>query len=52
MTMGHYYWDRLVWNTTWLEPFRRRFGDERASYADALNYEHGPPANWARSHEL
>jgi len=50
--VGHYYWDRLVWNTRWLEPFRQLFGDERASYADALkrNYEHGPPANWADSH--
>ena len=50
--VGHYYWDRLVWNTRWLEPFRALFGDERASYADALkrNYEQGPPANWADSY--
>jgi len=50
--VGHYYWDRLVWNTQWLEPFRRLFGDERASYADALkrNYEQGPPADWASSY--
>ena len=47
--VGHYYWDRLVWNTHWLEPFRQLFGDERASYADAINrnYEQGPPADWA-----
>jgi hypothetical protein len=50
--VGHYYWDRLVWDTKWLEPFRALFGDERASYAEALrrNYEQGPPANWAQSY--
>ena len=50
--VGHYFWDRLIWNTKWLEPFRALFGDERASYADALrrNYEQGPPADWANSY--
>jgi hypothetical protein len=50
--IGHYYWDRLVWDTAWLENFRALFGDERASYAEALrrNYEQGPPADWAMSH--
>ena len=50
--VGHYYWDRLVWDTQWLEPFRQLFGDERASYAEALkrNYEQGPPADWANSY--
>ena len=50
--IGHYYWDRLVWDTRWLEPFRQLFGDERASYAEALkrNYEQGPPAGWAQSY--
>jgi hypothetical protein len=50
--VGHYYWDRLVRDTTWLEPFRQLFGDERASYAEALtrNYEQGPPADWAQSY--
>jgi hypothetical protein len=50
--IGHYYWDRLVWDTRWLEPFRALFGDERASYAEALkrNYEQGPPADWADAH--
>jgi hypothetical protein len=49
--VGHYYWDRLIWNRRWLEPFRQLFGDERASYAEALkrNYEQGPPADWAKS---
>ncbi len=47
--IGHYYWDRLVWDTKWLEPFRVLFGDERADYSVALkaNYEKGPPSDWA-----
>jgi hypothetical protein len=46
--VGHYYWDRLVWDTPWLDRFRETFGDERASYAEALqrNYEQGPPPDW------
>jgi hypothetical protein len=50
--IGHYYWDRVVWNTAWLEPFRALFGDERADYAAALqsNYENGPPADWTNRH--
>jgi len=49
---GHYYWDRLVRDSQWHEPFRAVFGDERASYAEALkrNYEQGPPANWAHAY--
>ena len=47
--VGHYYWDRLVLDSPWLEPFRTLFGDERADYAAALkaNYANGPPADWA-----
>jgi hypothetical protein len=50
--VGHYYWDPLVRDTKWLEPFRQLFGDERASYAEALkrNYEAGPPPDWRNSH--
>jgi hypothetical protein len=50
--VGHYYWDRLVLKSPWLEPFRRLFGDERADYAAALkaNYEHGPPPDWGARH--
>ncbi|WP_130431641.1 zinc-binding metallopeptidase family protein [Rivibacter subsaxonicus] len=46
--VGHYYWDRLVDGTPWLESFRTLFGDERASYSEALrrNYEQGPPHDW------
>jgi hypothetical protein len=47
--IGHYYWDRLVYPTHWLDDFRTLFGDERASYADALrvHYEQGPQPDWA-----
>jgi hypothetical protein len=50
--IGHYYWDRLIWSSRWIEPFRVLFGDERTSYSDAIeaNYEHGPPADWATEH--
>jgi hypothetical protein len=47
--LGHYYWDRLVWESEWLEPFRELFGDERASYQEALDrhYKQGAPADWS-----
>ena len=50
--IGHYYWDRLIVDTPWHEKFRAVFGDERADYAAALkvNYEKGPPADWASRH--
>jgi hypothetical protein len=46
--VGHYYWDRLIANTSWVEPWRARFGDETQSYEEALKtyYEKGPPADW------
>jgi hypothetical protein len=46
--IGHYYWDRLVSDSASLEPFRRLFGDERASYDDAVakHYRDGAPADW------
>jgi hypothetical protein len=45
---GHYYFDRLIAGTAWLERFRATFGDERQDYAAALqrHYREGPPANW------
>ena len=50
--IGHYYWDRLIADTPWLEDFRRLFGDERQDYAAALkrNYEQGPPPDWRDQH--
>jgi len=50
--IGHYYWDRLVAGTPWLDKFRELFGDERQDYGAALrrNYEHGPPKDWANRH--
>jgi hypothetical protein len=46
--IAHYYWDRLIANSPWLERFRTLFGDERDAYADALrrHYENGPSADW------
>ncbi|MDB5842524.1 MAG: hypothetical protein JWQ23_4476 [Herminiimonas sp.] len=45
---GHYYFDRLIVNSQWIEPFRALFGDERQDYGDSLNrhYHDGPPADW------
>lgn len=50
--IGHYYWDRLIDGTSWLEKYRELFGDEREDYGAALkrNYEQGPPANWRDNH--
>ena len=50
--VGHYYWQRLVSESAWLEPFRSVFGDERADYAAALkqHYDSGPPTDWALRH--
>lgn len=50
--IGHYYWDRLVFGTPWLDKFRELFGDEQEDYAAALkrNYDQGPPADWADQH--
>ena len=46
--IGHYYWDRLVRDSPSLEPFRRLFGDERASYDEAVaaHYRDGAPKDW------
>ena len=46
--IGHYYWDRLIRDTKYLEPFRAMFGDERADYDTALKtyYASGPPDDW------
>jgi hypothetical protein len=45
---GHYYFDRLVVGSEWIDEYRSLFGDERADYAAALkrHYAEGPPADW------
>ncbi len=50
--IGHYYWDRLVRDSNWLEEFRRLFGDERQDYAALLDryYRQGPPPSWQQTH--
>jgi hypothetical protein len=49
---GHYFFDRLVDGTPWLEPFRALFGDESVDYAAALDtyYRDGAPADWSQSY--
>ena len=46
--LGHYFWDRLVFEGPWLRPFRSLFGDERADYGAALeqHYSNGAPPDW------
>ncbi len=50
--VGHYYWDRLVGGTAWLDGFRELFGDEREDYGKALqqHYQQGPPPNWGEKY--
>ena len=45
---GHYYWQRLVADTPYLETFRNIFGDEQQEYDQARKsyYAEGPAANW------
>ena len=49
--VGHYYWDLLIKSSPRLSVYRQLFGDERASYAEALqrHYDSGPPADWQSS---
>ena len=46
--IAHYYWDRLIAQSDWLEGFRALFGDEREDYATALqrHYTKGPTSDW------
>lgn len=46
--VGHYYWDRLVANTPWMDGFHQLFGDPSANYAACLqrNRDQGPPSDW------
>ncbi len=45
---GHWYWEVLVDRPGNTDAFRALFGDERVSYADALEQHYGgePPAGW------
>jgi hypothetical protein len=45
---GHYYFDLLVVDAGRLDASRAIFGDERASYAEAIDhyYAHGPKPGW------
>jgi len=45
--IGHYYWDRLIRNTPWLEECRALFGDESVDYAESLKHHYSNPrADW------
>lgn len=46
--IGHYYWDRLIRGTAFLESYRGLFGDERVDYLQSLQryYQTGALANW------
>lgn len=50
--VGHYYEWQLVRGDERMARCRELFGDESASYADALerHYSEGPPAGWETSH--
>ena len=49
--IGHYYWDRLVRDSSELAPCRATFGDDTRDYDEALraHYQYGAPANWQES---
>ena len=50
--IGHYYWDRLVSGTRFLEPYRALFGNEEVDYRGALAryYSVGAAPNWQDSY--
>ena len=50
--VGHYYWMVLVRDAGRVDEFRERFGDERASYGDALAAHYGGPGptGWDAEH--
>ena len=45
---GHFYWDRLIANSSNLNRFRELFGDETVDYDAVLQayYKQGAPADW------
>lgn len=50
--IGHYYWDKLILNTSFYQPFQALFGDEQQDYAVALDnyYTHGPIEGWDQNY--
>ena len=50
--VGHYYQWILVEQTSWIDECRQLFGDERASYSDAIDrhYREGAPEGWEASY--
>lgn len=40
---GHYYWDRLVQGTPWIDDYRNLFGDETLDYDQALKTHYATP---------
>jgi hypothetical protein len=50
--VGHYYQWILVEQTDWIDECRELFGDERASYSEALerHYVEGAPQGWEASY--
>ena len=47
--VGHYYWNTLVWDTPYLDAYRRLFGDERQDYGESLkkHYAQGAVPDWS-----
>jgi hypothetical protein len=50
--VGHYYWMVLVRDGAHLDEFRRRFGDERVDYGQAMRSHYGgsAPVGWENDH--
>ena len=50
--IAHYYWERLVQGTKFIERYRALFGNEQWDYGYALTqyYTYGAPANWQESY--
>ena len=50
--IGHYYFDRLINQTDYLQRYRQLFGDESADYSGALEryYNQGPLPNWSNNY--
>lgn len=50
--IGHYYWDRLIRGTRWLQNYRALFGDERLGYEERLGryYANGAAVDWSDSY--